>query len=184
MITYKNVVERASIYSDMQHHLVRLYSLTVKLPKEKVVVELGVRWGDSTTALLAAVNDSGGHLYSVDLLPPSGGAAVYLDTEPNWTFILGDDMEVVKNWNKPIDHLFIDTTHRFEHTLSELREWGKWVKVEGIITLHDLYAYVDNEVPTEVIPAIEKFMEENPQKYIFTAFPNSYGLGLLKRMKR
>jgi len=176
MITYKDVVERANIWSDIQHHLLNLYNLTVKLPKEKVVVELGVRWGNSTTALLAAVNDSGGRLYSVDILSPSGGASVYLETEPNWTFILGDDMDVVKTWDKSIDHLFIDTTHRFEHTLSELREWGKWVKPEGIITLHD----VSNN---EVMLAINKFMEDTPDKYDLTIFPDSYGLGLLRRCK-
>lgn len=179
MITHKDVVEHASVWSDIQGHLLRLYDLTIKLPHEKVVVELGVRWGDSTTALLAAVNDSGGHLYSVDLLLPSGGATVYLNTEPSWTFILGDDMSVVRSWNKSIDHLFIDTSHRFEHTLSELREWGKWVKVEGIITLHDLCNADGTD--SEVIFAIKKFMEENPKKYAFTAFPNSYGLGLLER---
>lgn len=174
MITYKDVVERASIYSDIQHHLLRLYDLTVKLPSQKVVVELGVRWGNSTTALLAAVNDTGGRLYSVDVLPPSGDASVYLETEPNWTFIIGDDMNVVKTWNKLIDHLFIDTTHTFEHTLSELREWGKWVKPEGIVTLHD----TSNN---EVMSAINKFMEDTPNKYDLTIFPDSYGLGLLRR---
>lgn len=176
MITHKDVVERASIWSDIKDHLLRLYDVTAKLPKEKVVVELGVRWGNSTTALLAAVNDTGGHLYSVDLLSPSGGASVYLDTEPNWTFILGDDMDIVKTWSKPIDHLFIDTSHKFEHTLSELRQWGKWVKLEGIITLHD----TSND---EVMSAINKFMEENPNKYDLEIFPSSYGLGLLRRKK-
>jgi hypothetical protein len=85
-------------------------------------------------------------------------------------------MDVVKTWNKSIDHLFIDTTHRFEHTLSELREWGKWVKPEGIITLHD----VSNN---EVMLAINKFMEDTPDKYDLTIFPDSYGLGLLRRWK-
>lgn len=176
MIGYKDVVELAKLCSDIQNQLIRLYDLTVKLTYEKVVVELGVRGGNSTTALLAAVNDSGGHLYSVDLLPSRDRATTYLDTEPNWTFILGDDMDIVKSWNKPIDHLFIDTTHRFEHTLSELREWGKWVKPEGIVTLHDVSE-------NEVMLAINRFMEENPEKYGCTIFPNSYGLGLLRGCK-
>ncbi|MCJ7631472.1 class I SAM-dependent methyltransferase [Candidatus Bathyarchaeota archaeon] len=176
MLTYRDVVERASIWSDIKGHLLRLYDLTVKLPKEKIVVELGVRWGNSTTALLAAVNDSGGRLYSVDVLSPSGGATAYMGTEPNWTFILGDDINVVKTWDKPIDHLFIDTTHKFEHTLSELREWGKWVNPEGIITLHDASNI-------EVMQAINRFMEENPDKYELTIFEGSYGLALLRRMR-
>jgi len=175
MITYRDVVERASICSDIQGHLLRLYDLTVKLPSEKVVVELGVRAGNSTTALLAAVNDTGGKLYSVDLSTPCElPASVYLETEPNWIFILGHDMDVVKTWKKPIDHLFIDTTHKFEHTLSELKEWGKWVKPEGIITLHDA-------TNNEVVQAINQFIEINDDKYDLTIFPNSYGLALLRR---
>ena len=173
MLTYKDVVERATIWSDIKDHLLRLYDLTVKLPSGKIIVELGVRWGNSTLALLAAVNDSGGHLYSVDVLPASGGASDYL-AEPNWTFILGDDLNVVKTWDKPIDHLFIDTTHMFEQTLSELREWGRWVKPEGIITLHDT-------TNIEVMQAINKFMEESPNKYDLTTFTESYGLSLLRR---
>jgi len=176
MITYDDVLKKASEGSDIQAHLVRLYNLTVEFPvKEKVIVELGVSGGFSTTALLAAVNDSGGHLYSVDILDFSN----VFKGEPNWTFILGDDMEVVKGWNKPIDHLFIDTLHTFDQTLMELREWGNWVKQEGIITLHDLY-YPCGE-RREVWDAIERHIEENIGIYDFVMFEGSHGLGLLRR---
>lgn len=178
MITYDDVLERANKWSDIQTHLVRLYDFTVQLPvKEKVVVELGVRRGTSTVALLAAVNDSGGHLYSVDINACHGTQQLYKG-EPNWTFIHGNDMEVVKGWNNPIDHLFIDTTHTLDHTIMELREWGKWVKQGGIITLHDIY---HAEVKTRVWDAIEQHMKENPEKYDFEAFEGSFGLGLLRR---
>lgn len=178
MITYDDVLRKASESSDIGAHLVRLYNFTVKIPvKEKVIVELGVRYGYSTTALLAAVNDSGGHLYSVDINACPGVQDLY-EKESNWTFILGDDMEVVKGWSKPIDHLFIDTSHIFDHALNELREWGKWVKREGIITLHDLYCGGEK---TGVFEAIVQYMKENTGKYSFTVFENSYGLGLLRR---
>lgn len=183
MITYKDVVEQAKVYTDIQAHMMRLFDLTVKLPREKVVVELGVRSGNSTTSLLAAVNDSGGHVYSIDLLPPREPVATYAVAEPNWTFIMGNDMDIVRTWDKPIDHLFIDTTHMFEQTLSELRAWGKYVRVGGIITLHDLYGEgTFGGQLTEVMQAINKYMEENPQRFVFTAFPDSYGLGLLEKV--
>lgn len=180
MITYDDVLKRASEWSDIQAHLVRLYDFTVQIPvKEKVVVELGVREGISTAALLAAVNDSGGHLYSVDIDACPEARKLH-GGEPNWIFIRGDDMEVVKGWNKPIDHLFIDTRHTFDHTLNELREWGKWVKLGGIITLHDLYVY-EASGRSEVLDAIEQYMKENQGKYRLKAFEGSYGLGLLRR---
>lgn len=180
MITYDDLLVRANEWSDIQAHLIRLYDFTVQIPvKEKVVVELGVRWGTSTAAFLAAVNDSGGHLYSVDRDACPGTRKLY-GSEPNWTFIRGNDMEVVKGWNLPIDHLFIDTSHTFDHTLNELREWGKWVKPGGIITLHDLYVY-EAGGRSEVLDAIEQYMKENPGKYSFRAFEGSYGLGLLRQ---
>lgn len=179
MITYDDVLKKASEGSDIMAHLVRLYNFTVQLPvKEKVVVELGVRWGTSTVAFLGAVNDSGGHLYSVDIDACYGTQQLFKG-EPNWTFIHGNDMDVVKRWNKPIDHLFIDTIHTFDHTLMELREWGGWVKQGGIITLHDVY---EDGVKSEVWDAIEHYIEENPGKYDFKVFEKSHGLGLLRRI--
>ena len=181
MVTYDDVLKRASEDSDIMNHLVRLYELTVQIPiREKVVVELGVSGGNSTVALLAAVNDSGGHLYSVDILASHVTRKRHRG-ESNWTFILGDDMEVVKGWNKPIDHLFIDTSHTFDHTLNELREWGKWVKLGGIMTLHDIYLQVSSG-KSDVWYAIEQYMKENPEKYDFKAFDKSHGLGVLKSL--
>ena len=181
MITYDDdVLKNASIGTDITAHVVRLYNFTVQLPvKEKIVVELGVRNGNSTVALLAAVNDSGGHLYSVDIAACHGVQERYKD-EPNWTFIHGDDMEVVKRWNKSIDHLFIDTSHTVDHTLMELQEWGKWVKQGGIITLHDIYGLGGER--SEVWDAIEQHMKENHGKYDFKTFEKSYGLGVLRRL--
>jgi len=99
LISHKDVVERAKLETDIADQLIRLYKLTANIPiKNKVVVELGTRKGNSTRALLAAVNDSGGHLYSVDIgnCRQVVGA---LGRERNWTFTKGDDMEVVKQWN-------------------------------------------------------------------------------------
>jgi hypothetical protein len=56
MIKYEDVVLASSSFSDIQHQLIRLYDITTKLPiKDKTIVELGMRYGKSTTALLAAV---------------------------------------------------------------------------------------------------------------------------------
>lgn len=174
MITYTDVLARSKKPTDMSGHLLRLYKLTVDLPvRDKVIAELGIRGGESTTALLAAVNDSGGHLFSVDIKDCS---QVYKG-EPNWTFILGDDMEVAKKWNRPIDHLFIDTTHTFEHTLAELREWGRWVKTYGIITLHDTHApnYLG------VMKAIKWYLADNPS-FMFKDYPECFGLGVVQKI--
>lgn len=177
MITYKDVLSRSAIESDISLHLIHLYELTADIhDPDKVVVELGVRRGESTTALLAAVNDTGGRLISVDITE-CRQTRCRLKGEPNWVFVHGDDMELIKKWDKPIDHLFIDTSHTFDHTLMELREWGRWVKDYGIISLHDTNA---PNYPM-VMSAVEKYLEENPN-FTFNNYPESFGLGVIKKL--
>lgn len=176
MVTFDDVIALSKKPSDVQGQVIRLYQLSAQLPRDKVIVELGVDNGTTTIPLLAAVNDTGGHLYSVDYRDCSGCLvkAGFIN-EPNWTFILGNDLEVVKSWDKKIDHLFLDTVHTFEPTLSELRAWGAWVKrPHGIITLHD------TDAPgSGVRKAIESYLRETD--WTFTNFDGSAGLGLLER---
>lgn len=166
MITFSNLLERSKISTDISGHLIHLYELTIALPKNKIIVELGTREGESTTALLAAVNDSGGKLYSIDIQ----NCNIY-PHEINWKFIQGNDMEIVKTWNLKIDHLFIDTSHTYEHTLAELRSWGSFVEHLGIITLHDTDSI-------EITDAIKQFLVENSE-YSFKNYSECHGLGLL-----
>lgn len=176
VLTYEDVLARSEMRSDIMLHLLRLYRLVTEIPlDDKVVVELGLSKGESTTALLAAVNDSGGHLFSVDILECLHARDRLVD-EPNWTFIQGDDMEVVKGWDRPIDHLFIDTSHTFEHTLAELREWGVWVKESGSISLHDIYL----RRVTGVMEAVRVYLLENPS-FVFAEFSGSNGLGVIQK---
>jgi len=176
LLTYKDVLARSKMESDINEHLHHLYKLTANIPlKEKVVVELGVRRGESTTALLAAVNDTSGRLISVDIAECKETRR-RLKGESNWSFVHGNDMDLIKQWDKPIDHLFIDTSHNYKHTLAELREWGKWVKENGIISLHDTIA---PNYPM-VMKAIKKYLEENP-KFEFTNYPECFGLGVIKK---
>jgi len=170
MVSISDVILLSNEVSDICGQVKRLYDLTISIPKkDKIVVELGMRYGTSTKAILAAVNDSSGHLYSLDTYK-----LVSLDNEKNFTFILGDDMDLVKTWDKPIDHLFIDTSHLYDHTLSELNEWGSFVVDGGIITLHDT-----NQ--KGVMDAIKNYVEKN--NYEFENFEESNGLAVIKKLQ-
>src|SRR2546428_9844417 len=54
--------------SDIYSHLPTLYMLSVEM-KLRTMVELGTRTGVSTTALLYAAEEIGGHVYSFDIDP-------------------------------------------------------------------------------------------------------------------
>jgi predicted O-methyltransferase YrrM len=195
MIRYSNVVDRSKENTNVNKHLLRLYELVKTLPKDKVVVELGVNRGETTIALLAAVNDTGGHLYSNDvqncndlgenLEDYRDGLQKY---NPNWTFLLGDDLVIGKEWRMPIDFLYIDTVHSYEQTIQELRIWGKWLKPNAIIALHDTdpnnvhpnwngISYAEGGV----LKAIYEYMEENRGMFSFINYPECYGLGVLSK---
>ncbi|GAF82370.1 unnamed protein product [marine sediment metagenome] len=111
-----------------------LYSYAVK---SKVIVELGVSLGISTRVLLLACKEGNGHLWSVDIgsCPPIELWVKKRGLDQYWTFIVMKDLEYAKTWNKPIDLLFIDTTHTFDQTLKELEAYSSYVK--GNIFLHD-----------------------------------------------
>jgi cephalosporin hydroxylase len=40
-------------------------------------------------------------------------------------------------WNEDIEHLFIGTSHTYEHTTAELRRFEPYTQSGGIVTLHD-----------------------------------------------
>jgi hypothetical protein len=102
------------------------------------VVEIGVREGHSTRAILAGLAVNGGHLWSIDKDDCTG---VY--SGPRWTFIQGNslteperilDATSMRSNNVWIDLLLIDGDHTYHGCLSDLTNFGKYAKV---IAVHD-----------------------------------------------
>ena len=152
--------------TDIHEHLTTLYMLTVEM-KLKTILELGTRNGESTIALLTAAEKIGGKVYSIDVdrcLKAKDKIKSY-DLQKYWTFTQGDDLKV--KWKKPIDHLFIDTSHLFEHTLRELEKYEVYVKRGGLITFHDTVTY------PEVVPALKKYVKDRKDLNIYKYFNNS-----------
>jgi predicted O-methyltransferase YrrM len=140
--------ERMVKRTDIRDHLATIYMLTVEL-NLRTVLELGTRGGESTIALLEAAKSIGGIVHSVDIEP-------CVDTRQRindyglaawWNFIQSDDLAL--DWRTPIDHLFIDTSHSFEHTCKELAKFEPLVNVGGAITLHDIVS----------VPEVEKAVQ-------------------------
>jgi predicted O-methyltransferase YrrM len=102
------------------------------------VLELGVRTGNSTVALLAGVEAGGGHVTSVDIdmaRVPGGWFE-----SPLWTFVHADSRADLYRDVDPeanFDLVFIDTSHHYQATWCELVRWGARVPDGGRIMLHD-----------------------------------------------
>lgn len=130
--TFARYQQHYATPSDIQHHLGLLFSLA-----HGNVLELGTRSGVSTAALLAGVERSVGHVWSIDIDDCSHVAA---DHE-QWTFIQGDsrdpDLASSKTGDAPFDLILIDTFHAYENATDELALWGPHLAPGGHICMHD-----------------------------------------------
>jgi len=157
--------------TDIHEHLATLFMLTVEL-NLKTIVELGTGPGESTIALLYAAKQIGGKVNSIDTDPclEAKEKIKALGLQEYWTFIQGDDLKV--EWNKPIDHLFIDTSHTFNQTIRELEKYEPYVNYGGIITIHDIVGY------PEVLQAINSYIKDRTDLRLYKYF-NNWGLGII-----
>lgn len=136
-----------------------------------VVIELGVRSGHSTLALLNGLfNIKKGRLYSADI--DSCDAAHHSVSQAElyhlWYFKQVDSIEFAKDFQQ-CDLLFIDSSHEYQHTLNELQIWSPKIKKNGIIILHDILS-------TDGVPkAIRDFMKKDKT---WTTYNINVGPGL------
>ncbi|HKW42631.1 MAG TPA: class I SAM-dependent methyltransferase [Thermoplasmata archaeon] len=161
--------------SDIFAHLPTLYRLTLDGQRRRVL-ELGTRDGDSTIALLLASKEIGGRLTSVDIEPcPIATARVHAaGLQDLWTFLQTDDLAL--DWNQPIDHLFIDTSHRYARTIDELRKFEPFVVPGGAISLHDTTSY------PAVWRAVEEVVRGRSDLWVFRYYHNN-GLAVIEKRR-
>jgi predicted O-methyltransferase YrrM len=162
--------------SDISHHLPTLSMLIVEFELRNVV-ELGVRSGVSTLALLEAATRAGGRVVSVDVEPCVEArrrvAAAGLDT--GWRFIQMSDLDVPdSDLPRPIDLLFVDTTHLYEHTLAELDKYSPHLRPGSWVALHD-YTSCDG-----VTRAAREFVAALTPSPRFYPFVHQNGLALIR----
>jgi len=130
----------ASRYTDISDHLLTLFAEAVSV-HPRLIVELGVRGGESTFAFERAARLSNAHLVSVDL-----NDCIIQSSYPKWSFVKQDDTIFAgqfADWCSSqkippdIDVLFIDTCHLYENTLEELRLWMPYLSAKSKMILHD-----------------------------------------------
>jgi predicted O-methyltransferase YrrM len=160
--------QRCEADTDINEHLPTLYELVLELNAQQVI-ELGVRWGDSTSAFLAALEQTGGKLWSCDIVEPLAPIASFWGRCPHWTFVLGDDQDLVDETPDEVDILFIDTSHEYPHTLWELEHYSPKVRSGGCIVLHDTTIEA-------VVESIEMFLRDREWEYTNTEACNGLGI--------
>lgn len=148
----------------------------------RTVIELGVRGGVSTVALLSALKITGGGLWSIDVSWPVGPWQSALMNNPNWYFYRGDDLSPPTYWPTEADIVFIDTSHAYDHTLKELGLYWHHLKPGGRFLLHDTELekpeLVGEQPPFPVKKAALEFAEF--MGLVFMNDPTGYGLGSIR----
>ena len=158
--------------SDIFEHLEYLYDTVIEM-RPQLIVELGVRGGESTRAFAEACKD-----IELEGTPPKFISVDILDCQrvcnyQSWVFIQGDDRAF--HIKSQIDILFIDTSHEYAHTITELQLYADRISAGGKIILHDT-------AMKEVYDAIEYFLKTSPIKFTFENKTNCNGLGTLTRI--
>lgn len=185
MLDRNYVINLALRDTDMNYFVMHLYNIPIQI-KAKTIVELGA--GQSTFAMTAAANVTGGEFYSIDLSLDARGRLYdedlsILDKNPKYHFIGGDDMEIVKTWDKEIDFLLIDTSHTLEHTQAELAIWPTKVRKGGIIAMHDTAHEAGTGVGCR--QALDEFMESKEgenYRVVHLLDPKIIGMSILIKL--
>jgi predicted O-methyltransferase YrrM len=167
-------------YSDIRGHL---EFIRAEATGRRVIAELGVRTGNSTCAILAAIEQGGtGELWSVDIAVPQVPATWHL--LPHWHFLQADDLcgQAVEWVPAELDLLLIDTSHAYGQTLAELGTYGPRVREGGAILLHDTcWAPGDVELREPAGPVARALGEWCKSAGLSWANrPGSYGMGVVR----
>ncbi len=137
---FADVVERARIKTDVNDHLVPLFLEAIAL-RPRLIVELGVRGGETAFVLERVAGLCKSHLVLVDI-----DDCPNLDSGPDTFFVHSDDIAFsgrFREWCKDyaieprIDILHIDTSHLYEHTVKEIENWFPFLSRGAIVFFHD-----------------------------------------------
>ena len=152
------------------------------IAKDKVVCELGVHIGRSSTAFLLAADK----LTSVDKEMTNASRQLKEWAGDEWHFMIDDTRFV----NLPLcDLLFIDTTHNFEHLTQELKKHEKvatkYMVFHDTITFgtrgHKNWESPEHQFVMGIRPAIDNFQIAHPEWRIKDHRTFGHGLLTLER---
>ena len=161
---------RDKIANDV-HHDIDMHATFLESVAKGNILEIGVRTGISTAAMLLGLELNGGHLYSLDISPDCVQA---IGQHPQWTFIPADSKqvgEVLSRIPATLDILFIDGDHTYEGVKSDLDNYGYLVQSGGSIVCHDVLSGYD--------PGVRQAFDEfiSATKWEAEIFPSWVGLG-------
>jgi hypothetical protein len=152
-------------------HLLTVYSAAVGLGAQ-YVAEIGI--GATTQALRAAMEVTGGTLYSCD-----GDRARFEslldDQDQHWRLFLGPSDEFLRGLEGPIDLLMHDGAHDYHQVRADLELALPKLRTFGLVLIHDTQ---QPDLAGDMLAAVRDATADS--EVSFTNLPYSAGLGVLR----
>lgn len=175
-------------YFDARRHIPILYSLALnccwgepRLPapvRPPMALEIGVRHGVTTMAILTAMREANGLLTSVEI-DPYAAEATRRRVEaagllPWWDLKVMDCREYAKQARPYFDFAWIDGDHSEEMARHDATVFGALVRPNGILALHDFFGWPDPDGNYPGLPertgvtAVVEELKASPQWEVIT----------------
>lgn len=174
---------RLRVWSDIQDHLPYIHEMAMA-NAFPTIIEIGVRTGFSTCALLSAAHYMRGQVWSCDVDIPHVPAEWRHDER--WHFHHGSSIdEATLEWMpEEADLIMLDSGHGYDLTLSELRAYFPRLRGGGVVLLHDTQFMPPNiylpDVGGPVYEAIVQFTAETGAPWFNRKSVSPfYGLGVM-----
>lgn len=202
------IQKRSGTRTDISDYLTTIFLESLNR-KPTLIVELGVRGGESTFVFERLAKLISSKFVSVDITDCST-----LSSYKDWLFVQKDDLEfankfksycVQHGFEPNIDVLFIDTSHLFEHTVKEIESWFPFLSKGAKVFFHDtnmkyVYFRKDGSMGIAwnnkrgVIKALEKYFDASfNEKKDFVGFKKGWlikhysystGLTILEKLEK
>lgn len=144
-----------------------LYMMAQSCTGKGAIVEIGT-WKGRSTVFLAKGSKAGNNV-EICTIDPHTGSSEHKEIDPTvWTYpefksniqmmdiddiiipIVKTSEDAVKDWNKPIELLFIDGAHEYELVKLDFELWYPYVIKDGMILMHDTDPKTSQPGPVKV----------------------------------
>jgi hypothetical protein len=132
-ITEENLVGRVGDIEADAYQLT-LYALAIGL-KAQLIYEIGL--GQSTLALLRAVERTGGHVITCDWNDEHPLGLQWEKEDRPWTWVKTSSKEWVPTLTECADLVYIDGTHTYDAVDADVHMLWPLVCLDGLLVMHD-----------------------------------------------
>ena len=190
-------------WTDSRAHVLTLYTIARNinspdpriLGKPPLCLEIGIRHGVTTLALLHAMRETGGTLFSVEIDEAWAKAALSeverAGLESQWQMRVTGSDDFADMWRKAngpqFDFIWIDGDHGLEQVTKDADNFAPMVRRGGILAFHDYYSQpypcdppVCPPFPSYASVPVEK-LRASGEWEVFV-MPFSYGVALCRKL--